>query len=1034
MRNSWLKNLASFVRSPRGTRRFLRHRARPSLSSIRVEHLEDRLAPATVSDGGTASLSIVLGTNENLAIIANHSSYSFSSNQSFTIASDADPANQGTAFSGFNSTHLTLTATGIAQYGTITISDAGSGDTVTFNDSGANSYLNSFAVALTNASAGGVVFNGSSTFAAGLKASAASIDVVGNVNATASINLGAANQITVESGASVTSPGGQIVLQTLAGADGLVEVYGTVDASTASGSGLSGGTVEMFGDYIGVQNGGTVNVSGDTGGGSAFIGGDTLLGGKLPASVGTYVDGTAQIVADAFTSGTGGQVSVIGSDFAIMDGTISACGGATSGDGGSVELSGGIGFEYTGSADLTAANGAIGNVLLDPNNLTISTSTGSNVTITGTNPRTITTTGNSANLNNAVLATDLGTSNIIVQTGTGGANTQIGNLTINATITAPNNSNSLSLRANNNIELNADIDFATNGSSGSLSVEADSVSPDGAGQIVNGGGTVRMGSGALLLSAGSGIGSQTTPIAATGVTNFAAFTATGGIFLSNSGSGNVTITSVTVNSDSATGLTTTAASASENAGTISVQNTATGGSITVSSPISTFANTAGTTGDNRLTAAGSISINSTLTTGNASQADASGNQTPISGSITISAGTSITGSGTLTTGSATLTGADAAGTDSATSGSISLTAGTGGVSGGIGLSAGTALTTGTASRTSATADTVTAGGITLSSRDEIDNGTSSTAMSVAIGSASGGTTNNLGNLVVTTSQSGGNVFITSASNLILRAFSTAAGSTQTVNVATTAGANITVNASSNTNDNWTLNSTGSIAFSGANTLTAASATLSATGAITSGTAATDINTSAANGAITLSGTSIGASGNSMELSPGTGTLSFTTTTGGVFVDLSAGNLLFSNITTLNVEAFNQTIALSTTNGSITIDSTAGTSGYDTPGSNYVLTTNGSGNNIAFSGNTTLIGEVVTLSASGAITSGSASTDINTADDSGTITFSGTSIGGSGNPMELNAGSGGGTLALTASTGGVYVDLSAGNLAPASSTL
>ena len=563
-----------------------------------------------MSDGGTASLSIVLGTNENLAIIANHSSYSFSSNQSFTIASDADPANQGTAFSGFNSTHLTLTATGIAQYGTITISDAGSGDTVIFNDSGANSYLNSFAVALTNASSGGVVFNGSSTFAAGLTASAASIDVVGTVNATASLNLRATNQITVESGASVTSPGGQIILQTPAGADGLVEVYGTVDASTAAGSGLSGGTVQLLGDYIGVQNGGTINVSGDTGGGTAAIGGDALAGGNLPASVGTYVDSTAQIDANALTSGTGGQVTVIGSTFSILDGTVTALGGTTAGDGGSVNLSTADGFEYTGSTDLTAAQGAPGSLVLDPTNLTISTAaTSSNVHIpsTGASPRTITVTGNSTlNLNTGDLATALGSASIIVSTA--GSGTQAGTLSVNNAISTPANSNSLSLRTNSTITLNAGI---TMGGSGGLSLE--SSSPGGA-IVDNNSSTITMDGGGLLLTASSGIGTSGSPILTSDLNSVAASTATGGIFISNSGSGNINVSSsgVTVNGHSATGLQTTAAPSSEAAGTIALTNTASGGSITISALVQTENNSSGSTGNINITSTGgSITINTT---------------------------------------------------------------------------------------------------------------------------------------------------------------------------------------------------------------------------------------------------------------------------------------------------------------------------------------------------------------------------------------------------------------------------------------
>ena len=51
--------------------------------------------------------------------------------------------------------------------------DTGSGASVTFNDSGANAYSNSFAVNLSQASAGAITFNGNSRFGAfNLQASA----------------------------------------------------------------------------------------------------------------------------------------------------------------------------------------------------------------------------------------------------------------------------------------------------------------------------------------------------------------------------------------------------------------------------------------------------------------------------------------------------------------------------------------------------------------------------------------------------------------------------------------------------------------------------------------------------------------------------------------------------------------------------------------------------------------------------------------------------------------------------------------------
>ena len=104
-----------------------------------------------------------MGTGDTLAVVSHGTSYTFSSTADFEpFALNTDPANQATAFSGFGTMSLTLTSVGIAQYqaGEIKIIDTGSGDTVTFNDSGANVYADNFDVELSDPGAGGIAFNG----------------------------------------------------------------------------------------------------------------------------------------------------------------------------------------------------------------------------------------------------------------------------------------------------------------------------------------------------------------------------------------------------------------------------------------------------------------------------------------------------------------------------------------------------------------------------------------------------------------------------------------------------------------------------------------------------------------------------------------------------------------------------------------------------------------------------------------------------------------------------------------------------------
>jgi len=97
-------------------------------------------------------------------------------------------------------------------------------------------------------------------------------------------------------------------------------------------------------------------------------------------------------------------------------------------------------------------------------------------------------------------------------------------------------------------------------------------------EILDGGGAIAMGSGGLQLIASNGIGSSTDPIETSGLTDLAATTTTGGIFLRNSGSGNVNVTTV----GGTSGLTTVAG------GDILLANVA--GAVTLSQPVTAAGN------------------------------------------------------------------------------------------------------------------------------------------------------------------------------------------------------------------------------------------------------------------------------------------------------------------------------------------------------------------------------------------------------------------------------------------------------------
>jgi len=77
------------------------------------------------------------------------------------------------------------------------------------------------------------------------------------------------------------------------------------------------------------------------------------------------------IRADAGTTGDGGRVIVWSDESTKFFGSISARGGAQSGNGGFVETSGRA-LQAFGSVDTRAPNGSTGNWLLDPTDITIS--------------------------------------------------------------------------------------------------------------------------------------------------------------------------------------------------------------------------------------------------------------------------------------------------------------------------------------------------------------------------------------------------------------------------------------------------------------------------------------------------------------------------------------------------------------------------------------------------------------------------------------------------------------------------------------
>ncbi len=241
----------------------------------------------------------------------------------------------------------------------------------------------------------------------------------------------------------------------------------------------------------------------------------------------------------------------------------------------------------------------------------------------------------------------------------------------------------------------------------------------------------------------------------------------------------------------------------------------------------------------------------------------------------------------------------------------------------------------------------------------------------------------------------------------------AAGAGQTIRLSTTNG-NVNVNGTggfnANTaNDNFALVANGAnrdVTFAGGTTLTAASASLQATRDILSGTGVADINTAAVNGGVSLNaGRTIGAAANPLSLDNGAGAIAASATTGDAFLNKAAGSLSTSQVAALSVAGANRAVRLSTTDGAITVDSTAGFNA-NTADEALTLVTAGANRNIDFTGATTLTARTATLTATGAITSGTAAADVNTSLANGAIALTGAAgVGAAGNALAVLGGTG-----------------------------
>ncbi len=194
------------------------------------------------------------------------------------------------------------------------------------------------------------------------------------LDADGGIVLAGSHNLTLDAG-SITradgARGGNIVLQS---AQGTTRVAGTVSAQGSAGQ---GGDIRVLGERVSLQAGATLDASGSLGGGQILVGGDYQ--GKNAAVQNaervSVAEGTT-LRADATAQGDGGRIIVWADENTRFQGHVSAQGAGQDGDGGFAEVSGKQNLEFAGTANLGAALGQSGTLLLDPLDIIISSTSG----------------------------------------------------------------------------------------------------------------------------------------------------------------------------------------------------------------------------------------------------------------------------------------------------------------------------------------------------------------------------------------------------------------------------------------------------------------------------------------------------------------------------------------------------------------------------------------------------------------------------------------------------------------------------------
>jgi filamentous hemagglutinin family protein len=796
--------------------------------------------------------------------------------------------------------------------------------------------------------------------------------VVLTAAATQDVFASAVNNTGVVRANRIENVGGVIELT---GPDGVVANNGTLDASGV-GANSTGGKVTVSGNDVGLFGASTINASGPAGGGTVLVGGGFHGANPDVADAShTYVGADATIDADATQEGNGGNVAVWSNDGTRYYGGISAR-GAGQGAGGYTEVSGKGYLDYQGQVDLQAPTGKTGTLLLDPTQITIedgADGTDTAITTTGTGPFTDTSSGAGSILMDGTINTQLGTANVTVTTSAGDIviSNAAGPVVIGP---ATANTNTLTLNSFANISWNAGWSYTNNGQL-SLYAAGGSISANATGEAIALGGTSP-----LLMQASTGIGSASIPIETTGLTSVAANNGTGGIYISNSGTGDVTVSSLT-NPVTATAVAGLSVSGSD----ISLVNTA--GSIAVAQAIdagsAAVTLTAGTTISE--SGSGKVSATAGLTTSSVGGTTLGGANAvgDFNATNTTTGNVSLTNAGTLT-----LSGINQSGGGSV---SVNNAGGAGGttLTGAVGAGTGSVTLKDTSGTLALGAHNVTGAGVTLQGAGVTQSaGSTVNAGSGDISVDGGAGAVNMAGALTTTSNSATAATVLNATTVALPAITTGATGTTTIGAGDISGAVTQSGATTISTGTLTGSTHGSVTLGNANSIPTIGAftstgftlddgQLNITGSLAGGSGGVDL---VSTGAISESGSGlISGLGGLTTSSVGGTTLGGANAVGSFnATNTTSGNVTLTNAATLTISGISQAGG-----GSVSVNNAGGTTltGAVTAGAGSVTLkdTTGSlalGTHNVSGGGVTLQGKGVTQSAASTVNAGSGDISVN----------------------------------------------------------